>query len=176
MDEVERPDRIALDLDPGEGKGFGEVKDAALKLRDLLLALGLRSFPLLSGGKGVHVVVPLAAEAEWPQVREFTRRICTVLAEAEPERFTVGLPKAERQGRIFLDFLRNQRSATAILPWSLRARPGAPVAAPVTWEELPGLERASHFGIEDRGLLLRRARSRALRGWGRGGQSLPRLA
>ena len=176
VDAVERPDRIALDLDPGEGMGFDEVKDAAFTLRDLLLALGLRSFPLLSGGKGVHVVVPLAAQAEWPEVREFTRRICTALAEAEPERFTVSLPKAERKGRIFLDFLRNQRTATAILPWSLRARPGAPVAAPVSWDELPGLDRASAFGIEDVGLLLRRARSRALRGWGEGAQALPRLA
>jgi bifunctional non-homologous end joining protein LigD len=176
VDSVERPDRIALDLDPGEDMGFEQVKDAAFTLRDLLLALGLRSFPLLSGGKGIHVVVPLAAEAEWPQVREFTRRICTALAEAEPERFTVSLPKVERKGRIFLDFLRNQRTATAILPWSLRARPGAPVAAPVTWDELPGLERASLFTIADAALLLRRARSRALRGWGEGGQGLPRLA
>jgi bifunctional non-homologous end joining protein LigD len=176
VDSVERPDRIALDLDPGEGIGFDEVKVAAVTVRDLLLALELRSFPLLSGGKGVHVVVPLAPEAEWPEVREFTRRLCTALAEAEPGRFTVSLPKAERKGRIFLDFLRNQRTATAILPWSLRARPDAPVAAPATWDELSGLERASHFTIGDAALLLRRARSRALRGWGEGAQRLPLLA
>jgi bifunctional non-homologous end joining protein LigD len=174
--DVERPDRIALDLDPGEGTGFEEVKTAALTLRDALDGIGLESFPLLSGGKGIHVVVPIEPEAEWPEVREFTRRLCTALAEVDPKRFTVSLPKAERSGRIFLDYLRNQRTATAILPWSLRARSNAPVASPVTWEELGGIDRSDHFTLADAPLLLKRGRSRALKGWGRARQSLPRLA
>jgi bifunctional non-homologous end joining protein LigD len=175
VDDVEKPDRIALDLDPGEGMEFESVREAAMTMRALLDAVGLASFPLLSGGKGIHVVVPIRPELEWDGVRVFARRLCAALAEAEPQRFTIALPKAERTGRIFLDFLRNQRTATAILPWSLRARPRAPVAAPVTWKELPEIDRASRFTIADARLLLRRARSRALKGWGHSEQSLPSL-
>ncbi|HEV2865908.1 MAG TPA: non-homologous end-joining DNA ligase [Allosphingosinicella sp.] len=174
--DVERPDRIALDLDPGEGAGFGLVKEAAFAMRALLDQLGLANFPMLSGGRGVHVVVPLTPEAQWPQVREFARAICTVLAQSDPERFTVALPKAERTGRIFLDYLRNQRTATAILPYSLRARVGAPVAAPVSWEELERLDRSALFTIADAGLLAKRAKSPQLRGWGKARQRLPQLA
>jgi bifunctional non-homologous end joining protein LigD len=173
--EVERPDRAVFDLDPGEGLGFEAVKAAAFTLRALLSEIGLQSFALLSGGKGVHVVVPMRPEQDWEAVREFTRRICAALALDAPDRFTVRLPKAERKGRIFLDYLRNQRTATAILPWSLRARVGAPVAAPVTWQELAELDRASRFTVADAALLLRRAGSRALRGWGEADQALPRL-
>jgi bifunctional non-homologous end joining protein LigD len=173
--DVERPDRIAFDLDPGEGIGFEAVKAAAFTMRGLLAEIGLVAFPLLSGGKGVHVVVPVRPEQEWGAVRHFTQLICTALAAAQPERFTVALPKAERKGRIFLDFLRNQRTATAILPWSLRARPTAPVAAPVTWRELERTERASLFTIADAARLVRRAGSRSLAGWGVADQSLPRL-
>jgi DNA ligase D-like protein (predicted polymerase) len=173
--DVERPDRIAFDLDPGEGTGFAQVKEAALTMRAVLAELGLESFALLSGGKGIHVVVPLTPAAEWAEVREFARRVCTALAAAEPGRFTVSLPKTERKGRIFLDYLRNQRTATAILPWSLRARPGAPVAAPVAWDEVAGLSSAARFTIADADLLARRARSAALKRWGEKAQLLPRL-
>ncbi len=175
-DDVERPDRIAFDLDPGEGTGFAEVRETALLMRSFLAELDLESFPLLSGGKGVHVVVPLRPEAEWEAVRGFARRICATLAEADPARFTIALPKAQRKGRIFLDYLRNQRTATAILPWSLRARAGAPVAAPVSWDELERIERASQFAIADLGELLRRGKSRSLKHWGVADQGLPRLA
>jgi bifunctional non-homologous end joining protein LigD len=176
VDHVEQPDRIALDLDPGEGMGFAEVKAAAFTIRDLLEAVGLDSFPMLSGGKGIHVVVPVRPEGEWDEVRSFTRRLCGALAETEPGRFAIALPKKERKGRIFLDFLRNQRTATAIMPWSLRARAGAPVAAPVTWKELPEIETAGRWTIADVKPVLRRARSKALAGWGIADQSLPRLA
>jgi bifunctional non-homologous end joining protein LigD len=175
VDQVERPDRIALDLDPGEGMGFEEVKAAAFTLRGLLDAVGLQSFPMLSGGKGVHVVVPIRPEGDWDDVRGFTRRLCAALAEAEPSRFTIALPKKDRKGRIFLDFLRNQRTATAIMPWSLRARAGAPVAAPVTWRELPDIDGAGRWSIADLKSLLGRAGSKALAGWGAADQSLPRL-
>ena len=175
VDDVERPDRIALDLDPGEGTGFPEVKAAAITLRDALAGIGLESFAMLSGGKGLHVVIPIVPEGDWAQVREFTRRLCAALAEVQPDLYTVSLPKAERRGRIFLDYLRNQRTATAILPWSLRARSGSPIAAPVTWDELPGIDSAAAFTLESAPALLNRGRSRALRGWGRAEQRLPRL-
>jgi bifunctional non-homologous end joining protein LigD len=172
---VERPDRLAFDLDPGEGTGFADVKHAAFRMRAFLAELGLESFALLSGGKGVHVVVPHAPAESWYAFRGFARAICAALADAEPERFTIALPKAERTGRIFLDFLRNQRTATAILPYSLRARAGAPVAAPVAWDELEGVDGAAYFTIVETPLLLERAHSKGLRGWGEADQVLPRV-
>lgn len=171
--DVERPDRIAFDLDPCDGIGFDAVKETALVMRGFLAELGLESFALLSGGKGLHVVVPLVPDAGWKQVRGFAWRVCAAMASADPARLTVALPKAERAGRIFLDYLRNQRSATAILPWSLRARVGAPVAAPVSWDELPDIAGAARFTIGDLALLLRRGSSRALRCWGHARQTLP---
>jgi bifunctional non-homologous end joining protein LigD len=172
---VEIPDRMVIDLDPGEGVTFEDVKDGALQIRRSLDEIGLESFPLLTGGKGIHVVVPLTPQAEWPQVREFAKLFCTALAEADPARFTVSLPKAKRSGKIFLDFLRNQRTATAILPYSARARDGAPVAAPVTWAELPQLEQANAFTVADAALLTKRAKQQEIESWGRSQQGLPLL-
>ncbi len=172
---VETPDRMVIDLDPGEGVGFAAVKDAALQLRRSFEALGLKSFALLTGGKGIHVVVPLTAAAQWAEVREFAKAFCTALAEADPARFTVALRKEQRRGRIFLDFLRNQRTATAILPYSARARDGAPVAAPVGWHELDAIDRPNAFTIADVEALLKRAASRKLKGWGVAEQTLPRF-
>ena len=175
-DRVEQPDRLAFDLDPGEGTGFKEVKQAAFRMRGLLSELGLQSFPLLSGGKGIHVVVPHAPAESWEALRGFARAVCAALASAEPERFTIALPKAERRRRIFLDFLRNQRTATAIMPYSLRARTGTPVAAPVAWDEVEARDSASRYTIEDTALLLTRAKSRALKRWGKADPALPTLA
>ena len=171
---VETPDRMVIDLDPGEGVTFEQVKSAALQVRRSLQAVSLEGFALLTGGKGLHVVVPLMPEAKWPEVRGFAKAFCTALAEADPARFTVALPKAQRRSRIFLDFLRNQRTATAILPYSARARDGAPVAAPVTWEELPDLQSAQAYAIGDAERLLARS-DRDLKGWGIAEQRLPRI-
>ena len=171
--EVETPDRLVIDLDPGEGVGFEQVKSAAFQLHRSFDALGLTSFALLSGGKGIHVVVPIVPAAKWRQVREFAKSFCTALAEAAPDRFTVALPKKERGGRIFLDFLRNQRTATAVLPYSARARDGMPVAAPVAWPELDAIDRSGLFTIADVETLLERAESPSLAGWGCVEQSLP---
>ena len=173
--QVETPDRLVIDLDPDPKLGFDKVRDAAHQLHRSFAALGLESFALLSGGKGIHVVVPLEPVAPWEEVDDFAKSFCTALAEAAPERFTVALPKPQRRGRIFLDFLRNHRTATAVMPWSARARPGMPVAAPVTWDELDGIERADAFTVADVELLMKRAKSRALRNWGTGGQRLPRV-
>ncbi len=173
---VETPDRMVIDLDPDPNLGFAAVRDAAFQLHRSFEALGLASFVLLSGGKGIHIVVPLIPEAEWDEVRGFAKSFCTALAEADPQRFTIALPKKERRGRIFLDFLRNQRTATAVLPYSARARTGMPVAAPVTWKELGTVERSDQFTIGQVEELLDRASSRSLMGWGIADQRLPRLA
>ena len=171
IDNVERPDRLVIDLDPGEGVTFDAVREAALQVRRSLEAVGLESWPLLTGGKGVHVIVPIRPEAEWPQVRGFAHKFCSALASIAPERFTVALPKPQRTGRIFLDYLRNQRTSTAIMPWSLRARPAVPIAVPVTWSELSAADSAVAMTFEDRKDLAKRARK--VRSWGKSDQSLP---
>jgi bifunctional non-homologous end joining protein LigD len=170
---LETPDRLVFDLDPDEGVDFAEVKKAAKDLKRQLADIGLTTFPLLTGGKGVHVVAPLTPKAKWPAVRDFARRFALALAQAEPERFTANLAKAQRTGRIFIDYLRNQRGATAIMPYSVRARDGAPVAAPVGWEELDDFEAGSDFKVKDAELLIERAGSRTLEGWGEAAQILP---
>ncbi|HET7316935.1 MAG TPA: non-homologous end-joining DNA ligase [Sphingomicrobium sp.] len=172
---VERPDRIVIDLDPDPDLGFAAVKGAAAQLRRSFASIGLESFALLSGGKGIHVVVPIRPEADWERVESFTKAFATTLAQADPNRFTVSLPKAQRRGKIFLDFLRNHRTATAVLPYSARARAGMPVAAPIAWSELDSVDRSDALTILDAEMLLKRAKSRDLKGWGVADQALPKL-
>ena len=173
VDRVEFPDRLVFDLDPDVGLDFANVKEAALLLRELLKGLGLESFPLLSGGKGLHVVVPLDASEDWPTVKSFAERFSRAISEAEPKMFTANIRKEQRKGRIFLDWLRNQRGATAVLPYSARGREGAPVAAPVAWSELHKYDGGNHFSIADTEDLLKRAASKTLSGWGKAKQTLP---
>src|SRR6185437_10595451 len=173
VDKVEYPDRLVFDLDPDVGLDFNKVKAAAVRLKALLEDLGLKSFPLLSGGKGIHVVVPLDASKDWPTVKSFADRFSRAIAEAEPQTFTANIRKVQRKGRIFLDWLRNQRGATAVMPYSARAREGAPVSAPVAWEELDRYDSGHHFSIQDADELLDRASSKMLAGWGEAKQSLP---
>jgi bifunctional non-homologous end joining protein LigD len=173
IDKVEYPDRLVFDLDPDVGLDFGFVKAAAVRLKAVLEDLGLKSFPLLSGGKGVHVVVPLDARKDWPTVKSFAERFSRAISEAEPKMFTANIRKAQRKERIFLDWLRNQRGATAVMPYSARAREGAPVSAPVAWEELDRYQSGHHFGIRDADQLLDRAGSKMLAGWGKAKQTLP---
>lgn len=175
IDPLENPDRLVFDLDPDEGLGFDKVKAAAVRLRELLADLGLETFPLLSGGKGIHVVAPLDQCSDWVAVKSFAERFSRAIAEAEPEAFTANIRKNQRKGRIFLDWLRNQRGATAVMPYSARAREGAPVAAPVSWDELDGVEKASLYTIRDAALLLERAGGKGLKGWGQAKQALPKV-
>jgi bifunctional non-homologous end joining protein LigD len=171
--DIEKPDRLVFDLDPDPAITFEDVKDAAVHVRRTLEEIGLTSFPMLSGGKGVHVIAPLTPDAEWPVVKDFAQRFALSLAQAEPERFIATMSKAKRKGLIFIDWLRNQRGATAILPYAARARPGAPVAAPVSWAELKKVESPAMYGVKDGAKLLKRASSAALQGWGEAAQRLP---
>jgi len=173
--DVEKPDRLVFDLDPDEGLDFALVKRAAEDLKQHLADMGLTSYPMLTGGKGVHVVVPLRPQAEWPAVKSFADRFARALAAAEPDRFTATLSKAKRVGRIFIDYLRNQRGATAVMPYVVRARAGAPVAAPVSWSELKDLDAANIYTIADAATLIERAASRTLEHWGTSDQVLPDL-
>jgi bifunctional non-homologous end joining protein LigD len=172
--KLEYPDRLVFDLDPDEGLDFAKVKSAARRLRDLLADLGLVTFPMLTGGKGIHVIAPLDAKADWPKVKSFAERFSRAIAEAEPDVFTANIRKNQRKGRIFLDWLRNQRGATAVMPYSARAKEGAPVAAPIAWEELDKFKSGAAFSIRDADELVQRAGSKLLSGWGVAKQKLPK--
>lgn len=149
LDRPDRPDRVVFDLDPDEALGFAAVKEAAFELRDALEALELKSFALLTGGKGVHVVAPLARRCGWDLVGGFAKALAERFAEADPKRFVATMTKAKRKKKIFIDHFRNGRAASAIAPYSLRARPGAPVAAPLTWGDLRRIGSADEFRIGD---------------------------
>ncbi|WP_119459670.1 non-homologous end-joining DNA ligase [Rhodospirillaceae bacterium SYSU D60014] len=135
-DDPERPDRLIFDLDPAEGLSWDRVVEAALELRARLTALGLESFVKTTGGKGLHVVLPLARRQDWEQARGFAKAMAEAMARDRPSAFTSAAAKAARPGKIFIDYLRNAHGASAIAPYSTRARPGAPVATPLAWAEL----------------------------------------
>jgi len=149
-DRLDRPDRLVIDLDPDEDLPFGHVVEAALRLRDRLGELGLESFAKSTGGKGLHVVAPITRRSDWEDARAFTQAVARELVAAEPDRYTAKMTKSRRSGRIYVDYLRNARNATAIADYSTRARPGAPVATPIAWDELsPRLRRPPFFSIRD---------------------------
>jgi bifunctional non-homologous end joining protein LigD len=149
IDTLEKPDRVVFDLDPDETLDFGVVRLAAAVLRRRLERLGLKTVPLVTGGKGVHVIAPLRRTAEWTRVKAFAKAFATKLATDEPDVFTATMSKSRRRGRIFVDWLRNERGSTAIAPYSTRARENGPVATPVGWRELEDLESANCFRIDD---------------------------
>lgn len=175
IEDVEKADRLVFDLDPDEGLDFEAVRKAAFHFREILQQIGLETFPMVTGGKGIHVIAPLVPKVEWPEVKDFAHRLAQAVAQRDPENFTAALPKAQRKGRIFVDYLRNQRGATAVMPYSARARAGAPVAAPITWKEMETIDTPAHWHVGDADELVKRAASKALSGWGRADQVLPDL-
>jgi bifunctional non-homologous end joining protein LigD len=147
IDDVEKPNRLIFDLDPDEGLGWDHVVAGALAIRQALEQLGLRSFVKTTGGKGLHVVVPVKPTLQWDAAKEFTRALVTSLSAAAPERYTASVAKKARRGRIFIDYLRNGRGATAVAAYSTRARPSATVSAPVSWQEIENGIRADQLTI-----------------------------
>ena len=144
VDRPDRAERMIFDLDPGEGLGFADVVPAAREVRAALADMGLTSFVKTTGGKGLHVVVPIERRHEWRDVKAFARKTAESLAAAEPDRFLTRISKAERRGRIFIDYLRNDPTSTAVAPYSTRARAGAPIAMPIAWDDLsPSFDPAS---------------------------------
>lgn len=149
VDKIETPDRLVFDLDPDPSVDFSTVKEAALSLRDALADIGLQSVPMVTGGKGVHVIVPLTPRAPWEDAKRFAKAFAQGFADRDPDNFIATMSKAKRKGRIFIDWLRNERGATAIAPYSTRARAGGPVATPISWSELSDLDAANSFHIPD---------------------------
>lgn len=147
VQKLEKPDRMILDLDPGPDVPWKDVVETARVLRARLEELGLRSFVKTTGGKGLHVVAPVLPNLLWEEVKEFSRAICQQFVRAAPDRFVATMTKSKREGKIFLDFFRNTRGATAVAAYSTRARVGAPVSTPLAWDELSGLESSSQFTV-----------------------------
>lgn len=148
-DTLDNPDLIVFDLDPGEVVGFDAVKQAAVRVREELEDQGLKSFVKTSGGKGLHVVVPLRSCADWDQAKQFSQGIAAKMARDEPDRYTASLSKAKRIGKIFVDYLRNTRGATSVAPYSTRSRPRAPVSMPLSWADLRTLRSADQFTVQN---------------------------
>ncbi len=145
--ELEHPDRLIFDLDPGEEVAWGTVTEAAGEVRKVLLGLGLKSFVKTSGGKGLHIVLPLEPRLGWEEAKAFTAAVATTMARRRPERYVTTMSKRARRGQIFIDFLRNDRGSTAVGAYSTRALPQASVSTPLEWEELSDAIRADHFTV-----------------------------
>jgi bifunctional non-homologous end joining protein LigD len=149
IDGIDYPDRLIFDLDPAPDVPFEAVKLAARDLRQRLKSKGLESMLKCTGGKGLHVTVPLAEKDGWARVKAFASAVAQEMVVAAPSAYIATMTKAKRNGKIFVDFFRNDYTATAIADFAVRARPGAPVALPVSWRELEGLESASQFTMKD---------------------------
>ena len=178
IEDVEHPDRLVFDLDPGEGVDWNAIKAAAREIRARLEEVGLKSFLRLSGGKGLHVVVPIAPKHDWPTAKGFCEAFARAMEAQSPDRYVATATKAKRKGVIFIDWLRNGRGATSVASWSLRAREHAGVAVPLKWSEL-GRTRSGHdYPLEK---ALRRAAAQRTDPWQTDGwkpalrQTLPEL-
>ena len=156
IDAPDQPDRLVFDLDPGPGVEWKTLVAAAREVRKRLAEAGLESFARLSGGKGAHVVVPIRRGPDWAEAKAFCEGFARAMSQHRPLSYLATASKARRDGRIFIDWLRNARGATSVASWSLRARPGAPVAIPVGWDELGRMKGAAAF---DLAAALRRAKS-----------------
>lgn len=148
-DKVDRPDRLIFDLDPDPEVSWPRVVEGAVRIRDILADRGLESFVKTTGGKGLHVVVPLSPRRhDWDKVKSYAKSLAEELASAEPNGYTSNMSKAARKGRIFIDYLRNDSGSTAIAPYSTRAKPGGTVAMPVEWKELSSI-RSDQFNVNN---------------------------
>ncbi|WP_165357162.1 non-homologous end-joining DNA ligase [Sphingosinicella sp. CPCC 101087] len=173
-DRPGRPDRVIFDLDPGEGTAFRAVAAAAIDVRERLDALGLVSFVKTTGGKGLHVVLPIEPQHEWAFVKDWAKSLSEQMAADSPDLYLTRAAKAERVGRIFIDYLRNDPTATAVAPYSTRARRGAPVAMPIDWDQVgPDLDPAL-FSVETAADLLARRKEDPWAGMARVKQRLPK--
>ncbi len=149
VDQLERPDRLVFDLDPDPSVEWPEMVSAAKEVRTLLGELELESFLKTTGGKGLHVVVPIRRRPDWTEAKTFCRAVADALVATAPNRYVATMSKAARRGKIFVDYLRNNRGATAIAPYSSRAKPGAPVSMPLDWDELNGRMRSDYFHVNN---------------------------
>jgi bifunctional non-homologous end joining protein LigD len=171
-DRLDTCDRLVFDLDPGPGVSWNDVTAGAREVRDRLAKMGLKCFPKTTGGKGIHVVAPLAP-TDWDEARLFARKVARVMARDMPQRYTANMAKDARQHRVFIDYARNARGATTIAPYSTRAKPGAPVAMPLSWSELGNISASNAFTLRNVMKRLAQQRGDPWAGIGRIRQKLP---
>lgn len=148
-DRIDKPDTLVFDLDPHEAVPFRRLADTARVLRELLEELGLVAFLRSTGGKGLHVVVPIGRKPTWAEVKSFTQAVARMLVREAPSRYTASMSKSKRPGKIFIDYFRNDPDATAIATYSTRAREGCPIAVPLFWEELAGSKKTPIWTLRD---------------------------
>ncbi len=144
---IDKPDRMTFDLDPGEGVDWPQIQEAAQLVHAFLGELGLPAFLKTSGGKGLHLVVPLKKQLDWDTVKDFSQAVVQHLARTIPQRFVAKSGGTNRVGKIFIDYLRNGYGATTVCAWSARSRPGLGISVPVRWDELPGLKGGAHWTV-----------------------------
>jgi bifunctional non-homologous end joining protein LigD len=147
--QLECPDQLVFDLDPHEDLPWQRSIEAAERLRSLLNGLELVPFLKTTGGKGLHIVVPIEPRLKWDDAKAFSRAVVEQMVRAEPSRYLATVSKAKRSGKVFLDYLRNGRGATAVAAYSTRAKPDAPVSVPIAWDELTPALRADSFRLGD---------------------------
>jgi bifunctional non-homologous end joining protein LigD len=145
---IDKPDRVTFDLDPGEGVDWPMIQEAAQLVHAFLEQLGLPAFLKTSGGKGLHLVVPLKRQYDWDTVKDFSQAVVQHLAKTIPQRFVAKSGGGNRVGKIFIDYLRNGYGATTVCAWSARARPGLGISVPVRWDELMGLKGGAHWTVD----------------------------
>jgi bifunctional non-homologous end joining protein LigD len=153
---IDYPEQFVLDFDPDPGVKWDRVREAAFEAKDILDQLGLESWVKVTGGKGLHVQVPIEAKYEYEKVKEFSHAIARLMAKRAPENYTAELMKKHRTNKIFVDYLRNGFGATAIVPYSLRNKPNASVAVPISWKELKSLDEADGFTLQEAEKFLRK--------------------
>jgi bifunctional non-homologous end joining protein LigD len=147
VDHLEQPDRIVLDLDPGKHVKWPQVIEGAKLMRTMLSAIGLKSWVKTTGGRGLHVVVPIVPDHDWSACLEFARAMALLMAERDPRRYTTDFRKAGRENKVLVDYLRNNRTNTSICAYAVRAREGAPVSMPIAWSELKSTLEPDRFAV-----------------------------
>jgi len=173
--DIDKPDRVIFDLDPGPGVPWKKVIATALLIRQRLLDLKLASFVKTTGGKGLHIVIPIRRTRNWEQVKSFSKSFAQQLVEEHPNLYTTNPLKAKRQAKIFIDYLRNGRGALAVAPYSTRAKPGAPISMPLFWEELESLKSPAQYTVSNINHRLSKLSNDPWKGFFRCRQTLPIL-
>lgn len=147
-DDLDRPNRIVFDLDPSRND-FSEVRDAARKIRKMLEGIGLHTFVMTTGGKGLHVIIPIRSEGTFSEVKDFAHKVSQALVNNSPERYTLEHRKNKRGTKIFLDYLRNEYAQTSVSPYAIRAKERAPIATPIGWDELSTIQDAQQYTMKN---------------------------
>jgi bifunctional non-homologous end joining protein LigD len=173
QDRLEQPDRLIFDLDPDPALPWQQIKAAAESLRDRMSGLGFSAFAKTTGGKGLHVVVPITPKQDWEAVKLFTKKVAEELVREAPQLYTATMSKSKREGKIYIDYLRNARTATAVCAFSTRARANAPVSIPVHWHELAKDIRGEYFTIRNVPQRLARLRTDPWEGYEKARRPIP---